>query len=273
MWLDPKPVEEDIGKAYEKYYTHADFSAQRGALSKALRGWASVLSSVVDPIYGERKNLSLMYLGNVKPGKMLDVGCGNGVRLARLRSLGWDVFGQDVDPMAVAHAREAFGLKVHLGRLEDTPFKEESFDCITLNHVIEHAHDPVALLRECQRLLKVGGLLVIVTPNASSFASRHFGSFWRGLEPPRHIHLFPPKALSAATIKAGFTVVRTSTTAANARSFGRASLLIRNGGRLPQTLRGKIETEIASWVFFYLSVFKRWRYTSSGEECVLRATR
>src|SRR5215469_13430068 len=118
MWLDPKPVEEDIGKAYEKYYTHADFSAQRGALSKALRGWASVLSSVVDPIYGERKNLSLMYLGNVKPGKMLDVGCGNGVRLARLRSLGWDVFGQDVDPMAVAHAREAFGLKVHLGRLE-----------------------------------------------------------------------------------------------------------------------------------------------------------
>jgi len=272
IWLDPIPVEEEIGKAYADYYTHAEVPTQRNGLSKALRKCASVLFSVADPVRGERQSLSLMCLDKVKPGKLLDVGCGNGVRLARLRSLGWDVYGQDIDPAAVAYARDTFGLEAHLGRLEDMPFTEMSFDCITLNHVVEHAHDPVALLKECRRLLKVGGLLVVVTPNASSFACRHFGPFWRGLEPPRHIHIFSPKTLSTAASKAGFRVSSSSTTVANARTFGHASLLIRNGGRLPLTLRSRVESEIYPLGYLCLSIFEHLKDTDSGEECVLRAT-
>lgn len=270
LWLDPMPMEEDIGKAYSKYYTHVDGPVER---IRALRRWASALFRLVNPLHEQRESLCLMCLDGVKPGKVLDVGCGNGVRLERLRSLGWDVYGQDVDPVAVANARETLGIEAHLGRLEDGPFKEESFDCITLNHVIEHSHDPVGLLKECRRLLKGGGLLVIVTPNAGSFASRYFGSFWRGLEPPRHIHLFSPTALSTAAAKAGLTIRCSSTTSANAKSFGRASLLIRNGGNLPQALWGKLKIEIASVWLFYRSVFEHWRDNNSGEECVLRATR
>ena len=189
-----------------------------------------------------------------------------------MRSLGWDVYGQDVDPSAVTYARAKFGLEAHLGQLEDMPFAENSFDCVTLNHVIEHAHDPVALLKECRRLLKVGGLLVIVTPNASSFAHRHFGPFWRGLEPPRHIHIFSPRTLSTTAVKAGFTVSCSSTTAANARTFGHASLLIRNSGSLPRTLRERVESEIYPLGYLYLSIFEHSRDAGSGEECVLRAT-
>jgi 2-polyprenyl-3-methyl-5-hydroxy-6-metoxy-1,4-benzoquinol methylase len=272
VWLDPVPMEEDISKAYAKYYTHDEVPTQRTGLTKALRKCASVLFSLANPVNGEGESLSLMCLDKVKPGKLLDVGCGNGVRLARLRSLGWDVYGQDIDPAAVAYARETFGLEAHLGLLEDMPFAEKSFDCITLNHVIEHAHDPVALLQECRRLLKVGGLLVIVTPNASSFACRHFGPFWRGLEPPRHIHLFSPKTLSTVAVKAGFSVSRSSTSAANARSFARASLLVKNGGGLPRTLGRKIESEIYPLGCLCLSILQHSRDAGSGEECVLQAT-
>jgi 2-polyprenyl-3-methyl-5-hydroxy-6-metoxy-1,4-benzoquinol methylase len=271
MWLDPIPVEEEMGKAYTNYYTHAEVPSQRKGLTRVLRKCASVLFSVADPVRGERQSLSVMCLDKVKPGKVLDVGCGNGVRLAKLRSLGWDVYGQDVDPVAIAYARETFGLEAYLGRLEDGPFAEESFDCITLHHVIEHAHDPVALLKECRSLLKVGGLLVIVTPNVSSFACRHFGPFWRGLEPPRHIHLFSPKTISMAVAKAGFRVSSSSTTVANAKTFGRASLLIRNGGNLPLTIRSRVESEIYPLGYLFLSIFERLKDAGSGEECVLRA--
>lgn len=272
MWLDPIPVEEEIGKAYLNYYTHAEAPTQRMGLTKALRKCASYLFSFADPVRAERKSLSLMFLDKIKPGRLLDVGCGNGMRLAQLRSLGWDAYGQDVDPAAVAYARETFGLEVHLGRLEDIPFAEKSFDCITLNHVIEHTHDPVGLLRGCRRLLREGGPLVVVTPNASSFARRHFGPFWRGLEPPRHIHIFSPKALSAAAARAGFTVNSLSTTVANARSFGRASLSIRNGGSSTATLRSRVEREIYALGFLYHSIFRHSMDAGSGEECVLQAT-
>jgi SAM-dependent methyltransferase len=272
MWLDPIPVEEDIGKAYAKYYTHAGVPAQRKGLRKLLRKFASVLFVLANPVHGERESLSLMFLDKVKPGKLLDVGCGNGVRLARLRSLGWDGYGQDVDPAAVAYARDILGLEVHLGELEDMPFGEKSFDYITLNHVIEHAYDPVALLKKCRRLLKVGGLLVIVTPNASSFACKQFGPFWRGLEPPRHIHIFTPGTLSTIVVKAGFAISRSATTAANAKSFAHASLLIRNGGSPPRTFGDRIKSEIFPWVYLYRSIIEHSRNASSGEECVLIAT-
>jgi 2-polyprenyl-3-methyl-5-hydroxy-6-metoxy-1,4-benzoquinol methylase len=266
------PLEEDIDKAYAKYYTHDQITLEPPGLAEGWRKRASVLFSVVNPLHRERESLSLMHLDRLNPGKLLDVGCGNGIRLARLRSMGWDVYGQDVDPVAVAYARENLGIKAHLGRLEDMRFEEQSFDCITLNHVIEHAHDPLALLSETRRLLKVAGLLVIITPNASSFAYKHFGPFWRGLEPPRHIHLFSPKALSTIATKAGLTVSRLSTTAANAKSFARATLLVRNGGSFPRTLRGKFESEISPLIYHYRSIFEHSRNPDSGEECVLQAT-
>jgi 2-polyprenyl-3-methyl-5-hydroxy-6-metoxy-1,4-benzoquinol methylase len=266
------PMEEDIGKAYANYYTHCEVPLQRTGLANALRKLASILFSRVNPIHEERESLSLMYLDQLKPGKLLDVGCGNGVRLARLRSMGWEVYGQDVDRVAVTYAHETFGIEAHLGRLEDMAFEERSFDCITLNHVIEHAHDPLALLTQARRLLKVGGLIVIVTPNTSSFACKHFGPYWRGLEPPRHVHLFSPRTLSTMANKAGLTISCSATTAANAKTFARASLLVRNGGSFPRTLRGKVESEIYPLLYLYRSIFEHTRNADSGEECVLRAT-
>ena len=272
IWLDPIPVEEDISKAYTKYYTHAESAVRETDFFNMLQNGVSRVLAIVNPVRRERERLSLMYLDEIKPGKLLDVGCGNGLRLARLRALGWDVVGQDIDPQAVSYARETFGLEVHLGRLKDIGFPGMSFDAITLNHVIEHAHDPVKLLGECQRILRTGGHLVVVTPNSESFAHKHFGAVWRGLEPPRHIHVFSPKTLSAAATRAGLTVCRTSTTVANATTFWRGSMMIRNGGMDTSIWTGRSLTRVRALGYLYRSKFEHVRDTDSGEECVVRAT-
>jgi SAM-dependent methyltransferase len=273
VWLNPLPVEEDIGKAYAKYYTHGDPPMRRTWLTGLMRSAGLVLRTLANPVHSERESLVLMCLDKVKPGKLLDVGCGDGVRLAKLRALGWDVYGQDLDPVAVAFARDTLGIEAYQGRVTDLPFAENSFDCITLNHVIEHAHDPIQLLKESRRFLKTGGLLVVITPNVSCFAHKHFGRFWRGLEPPRHIHLFSPTTLSTAASRAGFTVSSLRTTVGNAQIFSHGSLAVRNGGGHPSTPISMLVREAYSLACLYRSVFEHFRDAESGEECVLQATR
>jgi len=214
-----------------------------------------------------------MYLDESKPGKLLDVGCGGGIRLSRFRALGWDVCGQDVDPEAIAQAQQSLGLEAHLGPLEDIRFPEMSFDCITLNHVIEHVHDPTSLLTECRRILKKEGHLVVVTPNVRSFAHKHFGPFWRGLEPPRHIHLFSPKTLAAVAGKAGLIVRRLSTTVANTKTFAHGSLLIRSEGHVSSGFATKVIRHAYVMGFLYRSMLAHARDSDSGEECVLLASK
>src|SRR5712692_4343852 len=215
MWLDPMPNEEDIGKAYESYYTHeltSKKAKETRVVSSIWRRWINPVLSYISPYRRERERLFLMYLNDCKPGRLLDVGCGNGLRLAHFRQLGWDVHGQDVDPKAAAYAHDHYQLEVRVGRLKDVGFPEASFDCVVLSHVIEHMHDPLTLLKECRHLLKSGGVLVAVTPNARSFGRKHFGPRWRGLEPPRHIHLFSPEALSTLARRAGFASFHSWTT-------------------------------------------------------------
>lgn len=268
MWLDPIPLEQDIPKAYTKYYTHTVNSNDTSTAQPRIYD----ILSFLNPMRRERERLSLMYLGDSKPGRLLDVGCGNGLRLAKMRQLGWDVVGQDVDLQAVTYGRENLGLEVHLGRLEDIGFREESFDAITLNHVIEHAHDPVKLLMECRRILRRGGHLMIVTPNSESFAHKHFGASWRGLEPPRHIHIFSPTTLTAVVTRAGLNVCRSRTTVANATTFWRSSMTIRNGC-CGADWNDRFVTRVRALVYLYRSILEYGMDKDSGEECILKATR
>ena len=117
----------------------------------------------------------------------------------------------------------ASGLTVHVGPLEALALPGQQFDAVTLNHVVEHLPDPASTLRECCRLVRQGGLLVAITPNARSLGHEVFGGSWRGLEPPRHLHVFTPRALARLARSAGFSRVDVETTGANAYTFGAAS--------------------------------------------------
>ena len=203
--------------AYARYQTHA--SAQRGVnapvgslMAMAKRGYLgrrwhyAGLGNGVGPrllgwIFGglpqqrARLDAAIFHLDGRRPGRLLDVGCGAGDAIERMSALGWRAEGVDTDPAAVAVARNR-GLTVHEGTLDRLRLEPESFDAVTLSHVIEHVPDPRALLGECRRLLTPGGALFIETPNARSWLHARFGRHWRGLEPPRHFQVFTPASLA-----------------------------------------------------------------------------
>lgn len=279
VWLDPVPVEEDIGKAYAAYYTHQENSAneQGNGLRVFLRLnlWRVFnLLLRTTMLHRERKQRELMYLNEMTPGRLLEVGCGNGCLLVQMRARGWEVEGQEVDPKAAAHARSAHGVTVHLGTLENTSFPNDSFDAVIMNHVIEHVHDPVALLAECYRIMKPGGLLVAVTPNVESYGHKRFGGCWRDLDPPRHLHLFSVGTLMVCAKKAGFRSVETWTTSVNAAIIYLDSRDIQVSGKhknrfIHQSLGRLAQAAVFKLKEFFLS---RWR-SGIGEELVLKVVK
>jgi 2-polyprenyl-3-methyl-5-hydroxy-6-metoxy-1,4-benzoquinol methylase len=137
---------------------------------------------------------------------LLDVGCGNGAFLLQMTPTAWSVRGLDPDPEAVAMTREA-GVPAEQGFLTDSTFPANHFDAVTMRHVLEHVHEPLELLRICNRIVRPGGVVWIATPNLASAGHRLFGRHWRGLEPPRHVVLLTPEALKDALARVGFEVI------------------------------------------------------------------
>ena len=220
-YLDPRPTADSIGLAYSNYYTHElkrvaaeELSGRRLWQRKLANGYknrrfgttlrpASILGSLVAAVLpGQRMILDRQFrkLERGKAGRVLDIGCGDGTFLDNAISMGWQAVGTDFDPMVVAQAR-ARGLEVYQGTIEDVP---GTFDAITLCHVIEHLHDPVATLKQCFARLNPGGFIWIETPSIDALGLTRYGPAWRGLEPPRHLVLFNRESLRQALDGSGF---------------------------------------------------------------------
>jgi 2-polyprenyl-3-methyl-5-hydroxy-6-metoxy-1,4-benzoquinol methylase len=156
------------------------------------------------------------FLGHLEPhrrlGRLLDVGCGQGLFLARARERGWRVAGVEILEPVAARARER-GLEVFHGTLEEARFPEGSFDAVTLREVIEHVVDPVALLSEIARVLRPGGVAALGTGNAGSWAARLRGGRWAYYRFGGHLHIrfYSPPSAAALGRAAGFAEVECHT--------------------------------------------------------------
>lgn len=138
-------------------------------------------------------------------GKILDLGCGSGDTLGQLKSIGWDVYGLDLDSAAIRVARER-GLKnVALGSHRDMKkYRDNFFDVIRLYHVIEHIDNSPEFFQLAYDKLKPGGELILGTPNSASLIARLAKQYWYNLDAPRHLYLFSPKNLTKLALKAKF---------------------------------------------------------------------
>ena len=236
--LEPRPTEQELGQFYQSYFTHGEAADALDADPDVDALTAGALRSLGYRVEGTSLAAGLARVPAVRdllqgraywlpspPGRLLDVGCGDGRHLRLLRRLGWEVIGIDIDETAAEVARRRFGLDVRTCRMDELP--AGSFDAVVLHHVFEHVADPGRVVSDIRRLLRPGGRCVVVTPNAASLGQRVFGRSWVHWDPPRHLQVFVPSSLATCLTQHGFDDVTVRTTARNARYAWSASAAIR----------------------------------------------
>jgi len=224
------------------------------------------------PTLGAAAAMETLKIPATATGRLLDFGCGDGTFMHRMQRAGWFVSGIEPDPVAVKTLRGRYGYDVRQS-IEDFGRDEERFDVVTLCHVIEHMSDPIAALRALRRVLKPGGRIIIVTPNAKSLGAKTFGKFWRGLEPPRHFNVFTPKSLRCALQQAGYAVIDlTSETRSARRLFWMSVLALRGLREIELNPRSEHLIKWAGYGFQLVEALWALLNGEAGEEIYCRST-
>ena len=141
-------------------------------------------------------------------GKLLEVGSSFGFLLAEFKKDGWDVMGVEPYGAGCRFSDETHGIKVIHGILEEADIADETFDVVLLNHVIEHLDDPLATLREINRVLKMNGHFVVETPRYDTLMYKLLGRRERSLNCNGHIYFFTTDTLKKLYEAAGFREVK-----------------------------------------------------------------
>jgi 2-polyprenyl-3-methyl-5-hydroxy-6-metoxy-1,4-benzoquinol methylase len=298
VFLDPRPRADDIKRAYESYYTHtesrrpeADFLARkilRGIYNRIRSGyfqvrfgyrhgvgpkWWRVFAPLafLHPAGTDAFAVDAMFLpARTDDGKLLEIGCGDGLMLERMRERGWTVEGVESDPECIRRTK-ARGLKCHLGDLRQLALPDNAFDAIYMGNVIEHIYEPKNFLLECLRVLKPKGNPIIVTPNSRSFGHWYFRQDWRGLEPPRHLQIFDTEGLRQLCEATGFEQCRARTTNRGAWYIIGMSTAIRTARR-KHCSRCEAAASLFSWSgLIYETLGRLFRLVAPGigEEIIL----
>ena len=191
----PAPGEAELARYYPSSYYGSG------------RRFNRIVEWLLNHLYSYR---ALHIEGRQRPGKVLDIGCGRGLLLSKLRERGWEPQGTELSEEAAVYARERLGLPVSTCALQDCGFADGEFDLVILWHVLEHLHAPRAILQEVSRILKPGGVLLVAVPNFGSWEARWSGPGWFHLDVPRHLTHFTPQTLHDALDKAGLKLLSTN---------------------------------------------------------------
>lgn len=143
-----------------------------------------------------------------RSGLVLDVGCGGGLVLGMLSRHQVRGAGMDISPEAAGSAWKINSVPTVCGTLDHSPIRASSCAVITMFHVVEHLHDPVAHLTAARLLLRKGGRLVLQVPNADSWQFHIFGRRWNGIDVPRHLINYRTRDLADLLVRCGFQVER-----------------------------------------------------------------
>lgn len=226
IYLNPRPTRQEINRYYpaQEYYSYSQLEEeQRQKKNVAVRLRALFREAVIYNYYGKFqdlpwmqkvKNKILSFPGKykfgmapdfIKKGKILDIGCGDGLFLYSLKKLGWETLGVEINKVAAQKACDR-GLKVLNCDLLESSFNDDLFDVVRIWSVLEHLHNPAQTLAEIYRILKPDGTLIVQVPNFNSLASRLFKINWSGLDIPRHLYQFSPHTLKQIIEKNNLTV-------------------------------------------------------------------
>ncbi len=193
VWLASPPKPEEMSLHYDEDYHRAIMA---GGETSASSRWQR-----------QRQAISR----HKKSGSILDIGCSSGGFLGTMKGGSWKLYGIEMEALTAEKARAATGADVFVGDALDAPFAAESFDVITCSDVLEHVYQPRQFLTKILEWLKPGGILYARLPNIDSWEARVLGTYWYGLELPRHLFHFSPRSLRYMMTSLGFQEISTAT--------------------------------------------------------------
>jgi SAM-dependent methyltransferase len=144
-------------------------------------------------------------------GALLDLGCSAGSFLESMKGEPWKLYGIEMSAEGAKAAEARSGAHVFVGDIPDAPFAPESFDVITCFDVLEHVYEARQVMSKVGNWLKRGGIFYVLVPNIDSAEARVFGSYWHGLELPRHLSHFSPVSLKFLAESGGLREVSLET--------------------------------------------------------------
>lgn len=191
----PQPDENNLGKYYESedYISHTD--GKRSVFEKAYHFIKNIAL---------KNKLSLINDLNKSKGNLLDIGAGTGDFLLVAKDNGWKAVG--IEPSEKAkNIAKAKGVELK-SNLSD--FENNSFDVITMWHVLEHVPNLEEQIKELKRLVKPNGSILIAVPNFKSHDANYYKEFWAAYDVPRHLWHFSKTAIKKIFAKEDLELVK-----------------------------------------------------------------
>ena len=184
LFTEPRPEKSVIGKYYksDEYYSHQE--NKTGFIPKLYESVKSV----------NLKKKYKMATEGIAKGRVLDIGCGVGDFLHTMEQNGWDAVGIEPSEDAKAIAKKRIKAQIFDTEAQET-LPDNSFDLITMWHVLEHVDDLHWQLKQLEHLIKPNGRVVIAVPNYKSYDGDFYKEKWAAYDVPRHLNHFNQEAL------------------------------------------------------------------------------
>lgn len=198
LFTSPVPDQDAIGRYYasDVYISHTD--SNKGVIEQ--------LYQLVRKRTLASKRKLIASLTQREKGTILDYGCGTGAFLNEMKLNGWNTYGIEPDAGARAKAEQLIGNTVGLPS-ELSSLTTQTYDVVTMWHVLEHVHDLNGTIQEVKRLLKPEGKLFVAVPNHQSFDAQHYGTHWAAYDVPRHLHHFSPETMKSLMERHGLKII------------------------------------------------------------------
>ena len=194
------PSEDIIGKYYDvpDYISHSD--THEGIVNK--------LYHIARKIALRSKAKTVIKYSEKKKGMLLDIGCGTGYFLNKMKTKGWIVAGIEKDEGARKYAKEKFDLNT---QTHDYLFQivDRQKNVVTMWHVLEHLEKLNETMAQLHKILKDDGTAIIALPNRNSFDAKHYQKYWAAYDVPRHLWHFSPNDFEYLANKHNFSITET----------------------------------------------------------------